>query len=164
MASSTLSTAKVQSLTLFHSYSHADGKTIQPAFERLDALETASPDRLAQWSDRQILPGNLWRKMINSGLANCQVGILWISPNFLASSFIGDIELPELMNPYTGQNNGHVIPALLTETPRILLSDRGLDHLQLYRHKKKSFQQMNGNAEKSAFITGLYQHLRSLNT
>lgn len=51
------------------------------------------------WDDIVIEPGKLWREEIEAALKRAKVAVLLISPDYLASQFIMDVELPSLLKP-----------------------------------------------------------------
>lgn len=90
---------------LFISYSHSDNKEYQ-WLERLksflDALQEQLP--LSIWEDTQIPPGADWRQSINDAISQSAAAVLLVGQGFLASRFIKEKELPNVIPP-GGKNN-----------------------------------------------------------
>ena len=80
----------------FISYSHRDQEWCDRLLVHLSPY-TRQKTNLALWSDHQIRPGTLWRTEIADAIAQAQVAILLVSPDFLASDFIVQQELPPLL-------------------------------------------------------------------
>jgi len=81
---------------IFVSYSHDD----EVWRKRLETM--ASPLRrhatVEFWSDREIKPGQDWRKGIEEAMRKATIAVLLVSDNFLASDFITSVELPFFLN------------------------------------------------------------------
>src|SRR5256885_9955929 len=81
--------------TVFVSYSHKDESWKNKLLPQLHALERAGID-MRVWHDRKIDGGDQWYPEIQEAMANAAVGVLLISPDFLASGFINKEEVPYL--------------------------------------------------------------------
>lgn len=75
---------------LFISYSHRDQKWLDVIRAPLEPYVELH-DKV--WDDRQIPPGEKWRKTIADALAQTRVALLLVSPGFIKSEFIRDEEL-----------------------------------------------------------------------
>jgi len=80
--------------SVFISYSHRDRAWLE---WMLIFLKPFRLD-LTIWSDENIEAGDLWRGEIDAGLQRAAVGLLLVSPHFLASDFIMGEELPALVD------------------------------------------------------------------
>lgn len=80
---------------VFISYSHADRRFLDRLHVFLKPLEREC--FIDWWDDTRIKPGDDWRKAIKDALDTAQVALLMLSPDFLASDFIDQDELPPLV-------------------------------------------------------------------
>lgn len=83
--------------TVFISYSHKDESWKNKLTPHLDALERAGVP-MTVWHDRKIDGGEKWYPEIQEAMAHAAVGVLLISPDFLASGFITKEEVPYLIS------------------------------------------------------------------
>lgn len=80
---------------VFVSYSHKDKEWL----EKFSAV--LAPDirngRVDYWDDRELQSGDPWYSKILDGIDAARVAVLLVSPNFLASRFIMEEELPRIL-------------------------------------------------------------------
>jgi len=81
---------------VFISYAHADD---QKWLDGLLAKLQPDTDRhgVRVWTDREIAPGDDWHLGIQNALDRAQVGVMLVSPKFLASDYITSDELPKML-------------------------------------------------------------------
>jgi TIR domain len=85
---------EVMRQSIFISYAHADEKWLHKIRTFLEPF--VRQHNIEVWSDTDIRPGAEWRAEIRLALARARVAIVLVSPDYLASDFLIETELPEL--------------------------------------------------------------------
>src|SRR4051794_6020223 len=96
---------------------------VQSENERSEGPNKADQPRIKVdlWSDDRIKVGARWKEEIQKALASARIAVLFVSPDFLASRFIQQNELPPLLQ--AAENEGVTIfwiclrPCLFEMTP-----------------------------------------------
>ncbi|MEM6831047.1 MAG: toll/interleukin-1 receptor domain-containing protein [Bacteroidota bacterium] len=81
--------------SVFISYSRTDSDWLNLVNLYLKQLK--NQHEFEFWDDTKIKPGEEWKTKIDENIADCQVALLLVSANFLASEFINNEEVPEIL-------------------------------------------------------------------
>ena len=118
-------------MTGFHSYAQRDAVLVNRLLDFLrPRLVTRRELELRLWSDQAILAGETWLEEIERALEHCDFGLLCLTPNFLASGFIRDVEIPALLKP-----GRVVIPVALEPLDLALSRLHGPEDHQVFRYR-----------------------------
>ncbi len=130
---------------IFISYAHADepekprGEEIQWLSFVMKFLRPAVKSReFAVWDDRDMHGGTRWNPEIERNLRTCDIFVLLVSANSMASNYIIDKELEIARERLVVGDGLHVYPLLIEPTPKAGL-DRVCD-LNLRPRDAKPFQ------------------------
>jgi hypothetical protein len=114
--------------SIFLSWCHGDLAAKEALLSHLH-LGTLAGVRIAWWEDSHLLLGAGWRRQILARLAECDYGVLLLSPGFFASRFILEEELPRLLGPDADK----VLPVMLKRVPLDGSRDlHGVDTRQIF--------------------------------
>ncbi|MFO1430072.1 MAG: TIR domain-containing protein [Candidatus Competibacteraceae bacterium] len=100
-------------LDLFYCYARKDGAMLDQLKVFLKPLQREG--LIKTWHDRDISPGTEWSPQIDKNLESARIILLLVSPDFMASDYIWDIELKRAMERHAA-GSARVIPIILRET------------------------------------------------
>jgi hypothetical protein len=135
---------------------HADVNRFNEVF--IPQLATSTQHNYERWMDTDILPGEDWNLKIQAALAECRFGVLLVSPNFLTSKYITEIELAALLA------KPMVVPiALHPILFNGVMNLKGLAERQVFRGAAgRSFDQCGRKSTRRAFVLDLHQKIEAL--
>jgi len=144
-------------IAFFVSYAHADQRTADTFVQRLtEQLAPSKRYAYTYWRDTGLPVGERWHDEIQQALAACQVGLLLVSPAFLASQYITQQELP----PFLDDGAKPVIPVMLKAIDLQRHDARGLEHYQLFRlDNAKAFADCTTDALRRRFAERLFSQI-----
>lgn len=106
---------------VFVCYSHKDGKFAARLLDHLRCFELDG--EIETFIDTSIQPGGLWRHKIADALQRAKLAIVLISPDFLLSKFIREIELPTILE-HAKRQHVVVFPVVTSPTPKTTAVDK----------------------------------------
>lgn len=88
----------ISPIKVFLSFAHADKAYKDTLLKHLVLLVRRK--NIEVWSDDNIIAGEGWKGKILENLHSSDIAILLISPDFLASDFINEFEIPKMLERY----------------------------------------------------------------
>jgi serine/threonine protein kinase len=117
---------------LFISYSHHDESWLNRFMTMLAPIKNAGNLRL--WSDKEIKSGDNWQDELDKALNTAKAALLLVSPDFLASQYICESELPHILDdPELNVYWALVAPALIPEALKKRQAAHAIDKSLLER-------------------------------
>ena len=101
-------------LQIFFSYAHEDGALMHEVRKQLVIFERNG--LITKSYDRQIPPGDNWSSAIDEWLTRSDVILLFVSPDFIESKYIYEIEMVEALRRHDA-GEARVIPIILRPCP-----------------------------------------------
>jgi len=161
---------------VFICYARADNDSVNPSERWLDRLlihlqPLVLQGQVSTWSDQQIETGEFWETAIQMQLQQARAAILLVSPDFLASNYIRNNELPVLLK--RAMEHGLTIlpivlkPCLFAETrfkypdPKIGPDEFSLSSLQAAYSPSKGLSGMSEH-EQDRVLVSVAQRLLKL--
>jgi hypothetical protein len=117
---------------VFVSYSHKDSAYLERLMVHLRPLEKDGVFDL--WVDTRLKVGDKWKKEITTSLNKSNIAILLISADFLASEFITNNELPQLLQKAELEGT-KILPMILK--PCRFTRDKNLKHFHSINDPEK---------------------------
>ncbi|HYV47513.1 MAG TPA: TIR domain-containing protein [Myxococcaceae bacterium] len=143
----------------FVSYAHADRKLADSLLAELQKqCASAARYEYEVWSDGRIPVGESWRARIQRGLAECDFGLLLVSPSFLGSKFILSQELPH----FVGERSARpVLPVGLAKVDLEEHDLRGLEAHQVFLMRGgRAYGELEGTRSKSEYAHELFLRIQ----
>jgi hypothetical protein len=119
----------------FVSYAHNDKELAADLLRRLKPrLKTRTAYEFQDWQDSDIPLGSDWHEQIQQAVRECDFGLLLVSPDFLASSYISKNELPHFVLPdgKMPETVKRVVPVALKAVLDDSVDLRGLQQRQIF--------------------------------
>src|SRR5712692_7685383 len=98
------------SVKIFFCYAHEDEALLNKLKAQLRPLQRQG--LLDVWYDRDISAGTDWERQIKEQLNTAQIILLLVSPDFMDSDYINDVELKRAIERHE-RGEAHVIPVIL---------------------------------------------------
>lgn len=148
-----------KNIKIFVSYAKANKEAKSDFLKRFEDYAGAdSKFKFEFWIDDQLAVGKDWDESIHKALAECDFGILLLSPAFLQSSYIAQNELPLLVQKPL------VFPVALAPIDFKRHDLKGLQAKQIFRLDAPKFDKPRAFTElkpkrRDEFIMRLYEQM-----
>lgn len=149
-----------KAVRFFVSYSGKNSRLVSDLLERLDPHFKASrANDYSVWEFHQLVAGERWHERIQTEIAACDFGLLLLSPEFLASRYIKQEEVPRLLR------EKRIIPVGLKPIDFALHDSMSLDAYQLFRLRMprgdlRCYSELDGQG-RDAFALGLFRDIEA---
>ena len=151
-----------KTIRYFVSYAHDNGTVPGELLRELGKHLRACADFDFQpWRDTDLLLGEKWHEEILRAIAECDFGLLLVSPSFLGSKYIGEHELPPFLD---GQKL--CLPVALHPLDLRRHDLKGLKDVQIFHYQPdgaepaRAFSEFSGRAA-AGFALALFQQIHA---
>ena len=96
--------------SIFISYAHKDESYLNELRTFLKPL--IRNKTISIWTDKDIVAGQKWDELIKTQLANSRIILFLVSPDFLASDYINDTEITNVLQNETS-NSFSIVPIII---------------------------------------------------
>jgi hypothetical protein len=143
-------TATGPTVRLFLSWAHRDARAKEDLVPRLtDQLALLSGVSFEWWEDSHLQCGEELGEEIRRSIDGCDYGLLFLSPAYFRSTFIGQHELPRFIGPTADKK---ALPVMLTQLPAFdgTRNYRGVEKRLVFSLYGKGFTQFSGGRDEFA--------------
>src|SRR6266702_1410858 len=126
-------------------YSHKDAQYLERLLVHLAYYENKG--LMEVWDDTKILPGTVRQEEFEKALLEAKIAILLISPDFLASKFILNFELPHLLD--TSRAKGAIILSVILSP--CAFEDTPLSDVQAAHNPLKPLSKMDRHGKEKVW-------------
>lgn len=150
-------------IKFFVSYAHENERLATSFIKKFIAItKPAKNYEYSFWTDKSVLAGQKWKDKISKALKECTLGLLLVSPEFLASEYITKQELPR----FVGNDAKPLIPVMLLKVNLKRHDLKGLEEIQIFMLEKHGFKESKAYSQCSTkqrddFINDLYEEVES---
>lgn len=138
---------------VFISYSRKDVRWLKMLKTHLKPFERQGV--IKRWDDTEIRPGQIWKEEIEKAIRSAKVVVLLVSPEFLASDFISDNELPPLLS--AAENEGATILSVVVK-PCSFIQAGNISKYQAINSPDKTLAEM-GLADRHKIFSVLTERI-----
>jgi hypothetical protein len=125
---------------------------------RLHFKASAAHDYVA-WESRHLLAGERWHERVQEAIRDCDFGLLFLSPAFLASDYIKEHELPPLLE------GGRIVPVGLKPVDFTLHESLSLDDYQVFRLRTSKgqwwYSDLRARSHREDFALELFRQIEA---
>ncbi|MGD8940489.1 MAG: toll/interleukin-1 receptor domain-containing protein [Gammaproteobacteria bacterium] len=149
-----------QKISYFVSYAHKNKALANDFLDRLgDVLAPSKTYKYSRWKDTDLIVGEDWDEQVTKAIAECDMGLLLISPAFLASNYITKKELTLFVSGAKPS-----VPVMLQPVDFILHDLKGLQEKQIFRFDFEGFTEPRAYGEckgqrRDAFVLELFRRI-----